>query len=250
MSGPENPFGVEVSYSKLRAHLECPLQFKMRYLDNRRTPPRPAGAVGLSLHRALELFHKEGGGDVEFLLECYDAVWVHPGFSNPHEEMEWYNEGRAVLEGFLEKDAKFGSKPVKLEAEFKVPLGHHVLRGMVDRVDEHPDGSIEVIDYKTFDGTATPEQVAEDLQLLIYGIGVREGFGLTPTWLTKYFIRSGERVRAPYDPAREARIKDLVREQADKMAGTEFPPDTSFCPRCMFKDSCRASSAKETDPDA
>ena len=99
------------------------------------------------------------------------------------------------------------------ERSFSFRIGPHLLRGRVDRVDRHPDGSYELIDYKT--GRArTPSQLKDDIQLSLYQIGARESWKLDSARQSYYYLLDDERV--PLEPSQEdvIRITDTATEVA------------------------------------
>ena len=84
-------------------------------------------------------------------------------------------------------------EPVWFERCFAFKLGPHLLRGRVDRVDRHPDGSYELIDYKT--GKAkTADELREDVQLSLYQMGARESWRLETSAQSYFYVLSGEQV--------------------------------------------------------
>ena len=100
------------------------------------------------------------------------------------------------------------------ERSFSFRIGPHLLRGRVDRVDRHPDGSYELIDYKT--GRArTPSQLKDDIQLSLYQIGARESWKLDSSRQSYYYVLDDEQV--PLEPTEEdvIRIQDTATEVAD-----------------------------------
>ncbi|OIO10658.1 MAG: hypothetical protein AUJ52_03610 [Elusimicrobia bacterium CG1_02_63_36] len=231
--------GVEISYSQLRCYLECPWQFKLRYRDRWRSAHTPPSALGVSIHRALESYLRSGGGSLDDLHQAYEENWVHEGFPDPAAQMEWYRKGEEILDRFFEDDRAREGTIEYLEREFFFPLGPHMVRGIVDRIDRRPDGSIEVIDYKTHLDVKDEEGVKENIQLLIYGLGAEEGLGLDPAWLSLYYVAVGRKVTVPYDRARAADVKRLLERVADCIAlGKKFPADTAFCPSCGLNDRC------------
>src|SRR6185436_1964098 len=77
-----------------------------------------------------------------------------------------------ALRAYWEHDRESDSEAVWFERSFAFKIGPHLLRGRVDRVDRHPDGTFELIDYKT--GRAKTEQeLREDVQLSVYQTGAR-----------------------------------------------------------------------------
>ncbi|HVE14100.1 MAG TPA: PD-(D/E)XK nuclease family protein [Elusimicrobiota bacterium] len=239
------PEGVELSYSMVRTYMDCPWLFKIVYQDRKRPPYHPRSALGVSIHRALEAFHREGAPDLERLLELYDEGWVHAGFSDAQEQLEWHRKGARVLEGYWRREEDRRSQILGVEKEFLFPLGPHRVRGSIDRVDRRPDGTIEVIDYKTHLDIASEESVAQDLQLRIYGLGVKESLGLDPAWLSLDYVAVGKRVTVPYDAAREDEVKELLARVGDLIAwGKGLRPDTTHCAACDFRASCPHSIAR------
>jgi DNA helicase-2/ATP-dependent DNA helicase PcrA len=231
--------GVEISYSQLRCYLECPWQYKLRYKERWRSPHTPASALGVSIHRALEAYHRGGGGTLDDLHQAYEESWVHEGFPDPATQMEWYKKGEDILDRFHAQDQKREGEIEYLEREFFFPLGPHMVRGIVDRIDRRPDGTVEVIDYKTFPEAKGEEEVKENLQLTVYGLGAEEGLGLDPKWLSLYFVAVGKKVTVPYDRERAAEVRRLFERVADCIAlGKKYPPDTSFCGSCGLAERC------------
>ena len=61
------------------------------------------------------------------------------------------------------------------ERGFSFKLGPHLVRGRVDRVDELPDGSFELIDYKT-GRPKSEDDLRDDVQLSLYQLAARESW--------------------------------------------------------------------------
>jgi putative RecB family exonuclease len=133
---------------------------------------------------------------------------------------------------------------VEKEFSFALGLGHRV-RGIIDRIDERPDGSIEVIDYKSQQEPQSEEEVGRNWQLQIYGLACREALGLEPSVLTILYLSKPQAVSVPCDPGRETEMKSLLIGTADKLAAGRFEPDTRHCPACPFRKSCEHSVARD-----
>lgn len=240
------PKGVEVSYSQINAYLSCPWLFKIVYLDFKRPPLHPRSSLGVSIHRTLEAYHREGAADLERMLALYDQCWVHAGFSDGPEELEWHRKGGRIVELYWNRDQERRSEVLAVEKEFFFPHGPHGIRGTIDRIDRLPDGRVEVIDYKTHLDVETEEQAAQNLQLGMYGLGARESLGLEPALLSLHYVALGKKTSVPYDPAREEALLELVGRVADLIAGSKaFKPELAHCPSCDFRKTCPHSSARE-----
>lgn len=241
----KRPVGVEISYSQIRAFLDCPWLFRLRYEKRWRSVPTAASALGQTIHRALELFHAEGPSTEARLLELYEDSWVNPPGVAASEVLSLHARGAGILSRYWaqEKDSK--STVEFVEREFMAPLGPHTVRGIIDRVDRRPDGTLEVVDYKTHLDIGTELGAAEDLQLRIYGWGVRACWGLEAKWLTWRYVAAGKSVSAAYDPAGEDELEAFLVRVADILAAAKtYAPTLSYCPLCDFKLRCEMSPHK------
>lgn len=241
------PWGVELSYSQVRTYLDCPWLYKLRYEDGWRTAWTPASSLGVSIHRALERFHRlePPAGESE-LSDAYEAGWLGEGYASASEQMEWHAKGGEILRAYWAAESGRPARIVAVEREFAFPLEAHTVRGMIDRIDRRPDGSIEIIDYKTHLDLVAEDEVARDLQLRTYALGARECLGLEPAWLTLYYVAAGRRISVPYDPSGEAEVRELFARIADLIShGKSFTPDTTHCPSCPLRLRCAYSTAKE-----
>lgn len=237
--------GVEVSYSKLKAYLDCPWLYRIRYVEMKRPAYTPQSSFGQSIHKTLEAYHRQGDLSLEKLLEIYDEKWISGGYPILRDQMDWHQKGLKLLNRYWEAEQARRSKVVYVEREFLFELGPHQVRGMIDRVDLTPEGKYEVVDYKTHPHVATEEELKSNIQLLMYGLGVREGLGLEPSYLSLFYVLTGEKVTVPYDPSGEEALKAKIRSVADRIARKDFAPETSFCPGCDFRKTCPHSVARD-----
>ncbi|MDD5658134.1 MAG: PD-(D/E)XK nuclease family protein [Elusimicrobia bacterium] len=227
---------MELSFTKLRVWLECPWKYKLRFVDGRRAPLSCAGSLGLSLHRALERFHRDGHSEPEELLRCYEASFLAAGYPDAETREKWRAKGRRILERYARAELQRRAEIVCVEREFVYPLGGHEVRGMIDRVDRHPDGRFEVIDYKTAAGA--DREPRDELQLRFYALGCKECLAKEPALLTDYFIAELRRETWDYDPSGEDELKRLIVGAAEGIERGRFAPNASFCPRCDFRNGC------------
>lgn len=243
----KRPRSFEINFSRLRAYLECPWEYKLRFVDGRPQPPTPASSLGMTIHRVLESFHREDAADFERLSELYDRHFHHAGYGDETVKSQWYKKGKAILARYWKDEQERRTRIVSVEREFLFELGPHRVRGMIDRIDEHPDGTFEVIDYKTGPaGEAGESSFFQDLQLRIYGLGAREGLAIEPARLTLYYVATGTRRTVDDGGSGEEELEALLWRAADLMAaGKVMPPETAFCPACLFRKTCQFSVAKD-----
>ena len=123
------------------------------------------------------------------------------------------------------------AEPVWFERSFAFKLGPHLLRGRVDRVDR-PDGTYELIDYKT--GKAkTEDELREDVQLSLYQMGARESWRLETSAQSYFYVLTGEKVPVEHSDEELERVQATVAEIAGgilKQASSPRPRrDLRFC---------------------
>ena len=128
------------------------------------------------------------------------------------------------------------------ERSFSFKLGPHVLRGRVDRVDRRPDGSYELIDYKT--GKArTEEQLREDVQLSVYQMGARESWELETSAQSYLYVMTGEKVPVEHSDEQLNRVRATVAEIGEGILRQDFQPTPSqeICSFCDYRIICPAA---------
>jgi len=235
---------MEISFTRYRIYRECPWKYKLIFVDGRRIPLNPKSSYGLSVHRALETWLSSGDDSLDALFDALQSRWLADGYPDEATEARWYAKAERTLARFHGEESSRRSKLIGVEKEFLWPLGAHEVRGMIDRIDQGPDGAYELVDYKTGPEAPAPERVASDLQLRFYALGARLGLGIRAATVTMDCVTAGQRVSAPYDPSGEDALTADIAEAAAGIEAGRFAPDTSFCPRCDFRKDCRYSVAK------
>jgi DNA helicase-2/ATP-dependent DNA helicase PcrA len=239
---------MEISFSRFRIHRECPWKYKLQFVDGRRPPLDPPASLGISLHRALEAWHSSGSTEWQDLADAFDLRFLRAGYPDASARAQWSRKGLRILEKYFQSELGRRTQVVGSEREFVFSLGRHTVRGMIDRIDRHPDGRVELIDYKTRLGLGpddpAPDPAESDLQLRFYALGAKEGLLLTPALLSVHYLAAGRIESRDYDPSGEEELKAMIVETADRIEAGGFGPDTSFCRRCVFRKECDFSIAR------
>src|SRR6185503_16925692 len=178
---------------------------------------------GIVLHQVLERFHQQSDRSLDALMELFHASWRRSGFGDTDDELQFRERAIAALESYWQRDRESDSEAVWFERNFTFRIGPHLLRGRVDRVDRHPDGSYELIDYKT--GRARrPSELKDDIQLSLYQIGARESWRLESSRQSYYYLLDDEKV--PLQPSEEdvQRIEETATEVAEGILSQQFEP--------------------------
>ena len=147
---PARP-GLELSPSAVEAYRTCPLRYRFAMVDRVPTAPSPARAVGVAAHSALEAHYRPGGtgGDGEALVGRFAAALRRAGVDGTAEGRQALARGREALPPYHERVVRSGTRPVAVEREFTLTVAPHRVHGRVDRIDAHPAGGHQIVDYKT-----------------------------------------------------------------------------------------------------
>jgi putative RecB family exonuclease len=245
---PKKP---RLSPSKITTYLACPIMYRWTYVDDRGKwylRAKSYYSFGTTLHRVLERFHDSGDVGVETTaqaLAAYEESWIEAGFVSGEDMAQAYGEGQAMIESYVDLALKrpVSARTLYTEKLFKRDMGPFVLIGRPDRVDEHEDGTIEVVDYKTGRDHVTQEDVATDIALGCYALLMREEHPDRPVVLTLHALRSGE--SASYRPSEEelAELESDVRFIGGQMLGHDYefltPVYKRLCVGCDFVPLCR-----------
>jgi RecB family exonuclease len=236
-----DPF--ELNYSKVRAYLSCPHLYKYIYLERKYPPHTPFSALGISVHRALARYHSAGAGPavpgLGELMLYYDEGWHHQGFETPQQTLEFYGQGRRILEAYWRAGAAgVRAETVFTEKNFDFPFERWRVRGTIDKVDRALSGAgYEIIDYKMGFETRTREDLEKDLQLSIYAIGLKKNFNMDVTAISWMMLVQGEKISVPYDPSREEPVLALLRETGEKIIALDLSRKGN-CSTCSIRTSC------------
>jgi DNA helicase II / ATP-dependent DNA helicase PcrA len=239
---PRRGRGLMLSASDLDTYRICPLKYKFARVFRIPQEPTIHQRFGIALHQVLERFHTAGGGPLSRLKELFEISWRRSGFGGSDDEQQFRERAIEALERYWRLDRESDSEPVWFERSFAFKLGPHLLRGRVDRVDRHPDGSYELIDYKT--GKAkTSEELREDVQLSLYQMGARESWRLETSAQSYFYVLTGEKVPVEHSEEELERVKETVAEIAGGILKQRFEPTPSpdICRFCDYRIICPAA---------
>ena len=239
---PRRGEGLMLSASDIDTYRICPLKYKFARVFRIPQEPTIHQRFGIAVHQVLERFHSTGGGSLEELMELFETSWRRNGFGDSDDELQFRERAVEALERYWREQEESDAEPVWFERSFAFRLGPHLLRGRVDRVDKLPDGSYELIDYKT--GKAkTEQQLREDVQLSLYQMGARESWRLTTSAQSYLYVLSGEKVPVEHSEEELDRVKATVAEIAEGILAQQFEPTPSHevCSFCDYRIICPAA---------
>jgi DNA helicase-2/ATP-dependent DNA helicase PcrA len=234
-----------LSYTQVDTYLRCPQMYQYRFVFRLPTRPKPQMQFGRILHEAL----KDALGSIErekpltwaMVDSAYVAAWARERFCAPEQAPSLQDLGRTYLRRAF--DAGDLSKPLLLEQPFSLRVDGLRLTGRIDRVDRHPDGGYEVIDYKTGSAKRAAE-LQRDLQLGVYALAAREVFRFDPLSLSYYYLETSERVTVDKPQERLEEDRQTIVKVADGIRAELFvaKPDRMKCGGCDFRQLCPSAA--------
>src|ERR687891_607289 len=228
---------TSLSVSSLVQLARCPKQFYWTVV--RPLPRRPSSNArrGHEIHRWIEIesMGQQRLGDPE------DPPDLSP------EELAERAEGAGPA-GPTDADLKRSFKesrfaemrPRSVEQPFVIALeGGYLVRGRIDAIFEHDDGSWEIVDYKTGREPDASDDTAR-LQLAVYALAAQKIWGMEPSRLrvTYFYLATGraETIEATELTTDEAALAQMF----ERVEGRKLDPTPgSVCHYCDFLRFCK-----------
>jgi DNA helicase-2/ATP-dependent DNA helicase PcrA len=241
---------LSLSASDLDLYLTCPLKYKFRRVFGIPEEPTINQRFGILIHSVLERFHKDAGvgettnGGLAELMDLFESGWRRSGFGSSDDELQFRDRAREAMRLYWERERESEGVPVWLERKFDIRIGEHQVRGRVDRVDRLPDGSYELIDYKTGE-RKSEAQLENDLQLALYRLAAREAWGLEAGTGSYYYVLDADKVAAPVRADDAERVERTVLDVGEGVLGQDFEPRPSptTCSWCDYRLICPAAES-------
>jgi len=234
----------KISYSRVKAYLFCPYKYKLIYLDNLHVPSNVDITFGRIIHKTLEKFHSAKEQAYGTLSECYDEAWRNDGFTDPQQIFEYYKRGEQILKNYYKSFARSKTKILCVEKAFDTNIGKYKFIGIIDRIDRYPDGTYEIIDYKTHIKIWEQEKIDADMQMSFYIYACKNVFGFNPDKISVYFLSWNKKIYTKRTPNEIYKAIDTAIETSENIAAENFCPDSSRCQICDFRLKCKFSTCK------
>lgn len=244
-----------LSPSKLSTYLACPVKYRWTYVDARGkwyVRAKSCYSFGSTLHRTLEQFHSGGRAGVpttDEVLAAYEENWIDAGYSSPEEMAEAHGDGKAMLLQFVERERtrEEGRRTAFVERLFRLDLDDFDLIGRPDRIDEHEDGTYEIVDYKTGREQVCSDDVANSLAMSVYQLLVRRTFPDRAVRATICALRTGASASHALTDEELDALEASLRELGARILSDDFfefePRLKHICDRCDFIPLCKRHGA-------
>jgi DNA helicase-2/ATP-dependent DNA helicase PcrA len=236
-------------YTHIESFRRCPLQYKYRYVIKIPIPTSAVLGFGDVMHKSMQEFYqhviKGEHPTKQTLLSIYENKWKSNGFMSKSYEKDMKQHGIELLNEYFDRGYDQKTKTIAVEQGFKIKITKDItLGGRIDRVDRKPDGTLEIIDYKT--GAAPKKRdPSEDFQLSLYALAATDKgvFGEKPEHLlvSFYFFEGQERISGTRSKEQLEKVKEEIVETAKDIGTSDFHPTPGmYCAFCEFRLICEA----------
>jgi len=241
-----------LSHSSITMYQECPLRYKLKYVDNVPEKPKHFFSFGQSMHKALEFFYGVKAlpaPSLEELVRYYKENWISTGYRDQAQEAEYFQQGRDILAGYYSRHISAYRVPCFVEYDFKMTVDGVPVTGKVDRIDRLEDGRLAVLDYKTGKALAA-QRIREDAQLTMYQLACESLLGAEVGLLTFYHLTTQREHSIERRPQEQVdKLRRRIVETAEGVMAQRFEPRPaeSSCRWCDFKVYCPIFGGKPPD---
>jgi len=233
--------------------------YQYQAIDKLPSPPTQWTLKGTLVHTALEtLFSQPKGQRTEaFALgaldDAFDADEGREGLAAIGVEraaaVAYRDDARALVRGYFALEDPDSIEVVgtelKLDATLDSPDGADAvhLRGIIDRLDREPDGSLVVVDYKTGRAPAPGRERAKLAAVETYALLVERVMGERPAAVRLLHLREPvviERRVGETEVSRQERRTIEVWHAIERAhaAGSFRPSPGPLCRYCAYSDRC------------
>jgi putative RecB family exonuclease len=246
-----------LSPSRAGDFMSCPLLFRYRTVDRLPESSSPDAVRGTLVHQVLEdIFDLPAAERTPAAAHALlEPTWTQLQERSAQarevaatlDQPAWLDSAHDVLDRWFVLEDPTRLEPAEREAFVEATLANGLtLRGIIDRLDEAPDGALRIVDYKTSSAVSEGFEFKALFQLRIYALILWRARGVVPRMLQLVYLgTTSEMVR--YEPdesdllATERKIEALwtAIEEA-RRTGVFEPSRGKQCDWCSFKAHCPA----------
>lgn len=232
-----------ISFTQLESWNRCPHQYLLRYVRGLPgEPKRWATQFGSDLHQALAIEAERRLLGLPTSVDSLRASFAgEDGIGGKRAPGE-----HDPIEAYL-RSPDASAEVLLVEQPFTLRFGDVALSGIIDRVHRLPDGSTEIVDYKSNKRAATYDQIRRGLQLPIYLIACREIFPEVdppPARAVLFNLRHDLRTEMTWTDQELAGIRNRIVTTAADMRRADperHNASEANCRWCEYRYNCRFS---------
>ena len=226
---------------RFRVFDTCRLRYRYQYVDRVPARLRPGDTAGSLVHRVLcDFFSKvqQEERTAERLVQMLSDGW--DALSPRYRRMpgvDVLRESALSQLGAFARQHDLQAAPFMVEAYFQVEVAPGVtLFGRMDRIDEAPDGSLHVIDYKT---GSQPDEI-DAKQLVLYAIMVEDKLQRPVSKASFWYLDDGRVWTTELTEAGKRRaLQEMLNSIHEMQRVSEYPANIGrHCAHCPYLYAC------------
>ncbi len=253
-----------LSPSKINTFRDCPQRFAFRYVDGLDEPDNVFLIRGTLVHEVCErLFDlppeaRTRAVAVDLLHRLWERmVDAEPSlaalFADAAAATAWIVSAEKLVATWFRLEAPAAAGTCERELFVQAQGSDVVLVGIVDRLDQLPDGTWAITDYKTGTAPGAAWEREGFFQLRFYAFVAAESLGLEVSRLRLvYLAGDGEVLELDFDASAMAAVGRQITALSTAMhrslaAGTWRANVGRKCNWCAFKSRCPSWAATDED---
>ncbi len=237
---------VGLSGSKIELYQTCPKKFHFTYIRKVKKPsaPSPHLSFDQTLHATLARYYKNWRASEPFRLDnlfaLLDETWDPRGYESKEQESEYRHTAEAALRTYFDKFCQVPPRHIETDYFFKVDISGGEYSGKIDRVDRHPDGTLELIDYKTGKQPYTGvQELEQSLAVQLLFVATESIWPGKVKKITFIYLKDGSTLSVMRNHAEMALAEKRYLDIGEAIYQGKFEPIRSAaCSYCDFQDIC------------
>jgi DNA helicase-2/ATP-dependent DNA helicase PcrA len=209
---------VSISFSELKYLLECPYQFKLRFMYGFNPPIHEALGYGKGLHDVLAEMHKRAlMNDVPTKDEVDELVdrHLHTPYAYPALREQLRSSAINAIDRYFDRHGNDLTRTIHSEKQIEVEISPGVtVNGRIDLIKSLETGELAIVDFKSTEDSQT-EKVTKD-QLSIYALGYQQLTGYDADRIQ--ILNLDDQGKSTNDPVNPA-LLNAIRQKIDVVAG-------------------------------
>jgi DNA helicase-2/ATP-dependent DNA helicase PcrA len=209
---------VMISFSELKYLIECPYQFKLRFMYGFNPPIHEALGYGKGLHDVLAEMHKRAlmqdiptKDEIEELVDRH----LHTPYAYPGLREQLRSSAIKAIDRYFDRHGGDLTRTIHSEKQIEVEISPGVtVNGRIDLIKSLETGEIAIVDFKSTEDSQT-EQVTKD-QLSIYALGYQQLTGSDADRIQ--ILNLDDQGKSTNDPVNAA-LLTAIRAKIDVVAG-------------------------------
>ncbi len=250
------PLPSTLTPSKIASFTSCPLSFRFSVVERLPEVVSPQAVKGTLVHRALQMLFSERDQGARDRVEAESALFrafeemgqgsEMKALALSEEDQEAFlRDASALLDRYFELEDPNEVMPIGLELGLSVEIDGLVLRGIIDRLDLMPDGTLSVVDYKTGRAPRLEQSRSRLSAVQLYAFLCEQVTGTRPSAVRLLYLRDRVVVSAEATEQsvrgvqlRARAVWTAIERACDR---NDFRPNPSvLCKWCSFHAYCPA----------